>query len=108
MGARNAFDRIGYDFARNQRIAHSFMPHRDAVAYADNGKFNGSTAGHAHARFYRFGDFIQIYVSGNNFVFCAAYADKRPVQFFFGISHRPKERAVRSAVASLRYIIAFH
>ena len=51
-----------------------------------------------HAGFDRFGDLVQVHMSGNDLIIGADDADDRTIQFFFSQSQRIKQAAVRSTV----------
>ena len=84
------------------------MPHGNAVAYSDGRKDDWCSAGHGNANFYRFHNFIQIHMAGNNIVLRAYNPYQGTLHFFPGITKGVKQGAVRCAFDAFGYCVASH
>lgn len=70
------------------------------------GHLNGGAARHAHAGLYGLGDLIQVKMPRDDLAVRAYHANQRTVEFFIGIPHRVKQRAVRRPLYALGHICA--
>jgi hypothetical protein len=64
LGAANRLDRIGDDFARNERVAHAERAHADAVGDGDGAEDDRLAAGGIGARARLPGELVDVHVAG--------------------------------------------
>ena len=107
VGLCDALNAVGDKLAGDERVLHSLVAHRDSVANADGREFYRGAACHADSGLDGFGDFVQLKVAGNYFVFGAANADQRAVKLFVGVAHRVKKASVGSAGGAFCGAVAF-
>src|SRR5258706_67781 len=68
--------RVGDQFARGQRVAHSFVSHRDPVVDADGVELEWDSAGSAYGIFYNAAELLEVHVSGNDVHVGVAHRDE--------------------------------
>ena len=71
---------VGNQVAGHQRVFHAFMPHGNAIANRDGGKYDGGAAGHGHPQLDRLHNLVNIHVAGYDLVMGADNADQRTAQ----------------------------
>ena len=93
--AHRQFNRVGDDFARDQRRLHALMAHRNAVGDGDGAELTRRTAGIVNTGLGRLGLPHQGNVTRRGFVPARHHADERPVNLLFRQPHRIVVRSMR-------------
>ena len=94
MALYRALDRVGDDFAARERIAHAFVIHSDAVAYADRGHLHWCTACHAHTRLHCISNGLQVNMTRDDLVLRGNDRNKRTIELFVGETVSLEQAAV--------------
>ena len=96
LGVHDALDRVGDDLAADQRRAHAFVTHADAVADGDGAELHRETARSAHAVLGVLGQLAQRHVARRHVVPRRRDRDLRlhpiVVGHARGPEHRPRRR----------------
>ncbi len=99
LAAADQFDRIGNDFAADQRGLHAFGAHGFAVADGDGIELHGRAARGANAFLHLGREAAQVEVAGHGFDPGVGDADERLAEIVVGEADRLEHGARRSAVA---------
>ncbi len=99
--AANGFDGVGDDFARDQRILHSFGAHGDAVAHGDGAEDLRHGLRLAQGFHGRCGQIVQAGIAGGDGAVAVGDADDGLIEIGVAKAHRAKHRAVGSAFDAL-------
>ena len=110
MGAHHALDAIRDELARRETVFHAGMAHGDAVVHADGVELERYAAGLANGFLGELAQFVEVHVSGDDFVETVADGDKRFVEIFAGLdlAGGPQEGTVGSAFKPFLDNIASH
>ena len=106
--AREDLRAVGDNFAGGERIAHSLVPHGDAVAHADGGNDDGLAARGNDALFYGLGDPVQVHMTGNDLALRRNNADNGLFHLVIRPAERLEQRALRGHCRAFRKNIVFH
>ena len=101
MGNRHGFGGISNQIAGDEGVLHADVPHGDPVADGNGGEHDRRAACCANARFDGFGDFIQIHMTGDDFIIGGNDADERLADFLIGQTEGIEQRAVGGAFHAL-------
>ena len=101
VAARHQFNRVGDDFAADERGFHAFRAHRDAVADADGVELQRRPTGAANAFFQLGGKTAQVKIAGTDLRPRVGDADQRLGEVFVShanrLEHRPRPGAIYAA-----------
>ena len=103
MGLYHRLDRIGYQLARRQRVAHPVVSHGDAVVDADGIELEWNSARLTHRVLHHSAELLQVNVAGNDVHVGVAHGDERLVEIT-ALANLPggtQQTAVRRALESL-------
>ncbi len=95
--------RVGDELARRQRVAHSLVPHRDAVVHSDGVELEWNSAGGAHGFLHHLSEFLEVRVAGNDVDVGIAHRYERLVEItaLADLTGGPQQTPVRRALESL-------
>ena len=108
MGNSHTFCGICDQISCYKRVFHSNVSHGNTIAYSNCREHNRRTAGHSYTKLYSLCDFIQIHMSGNNFIVGTNNTDQRAFTLFLCITKCVKQTSVRSLLCAGFYGITSH
>ncbi|MPM53042.1 hypothetical protein SDC9_99806 [bioreactor metagenome] len=106
MGHGHGLNGVGNQLTGSQRIFHSGMAHRNAVANADGGDEHRGSAGHGDARFDGRRHFIEVDMSRDDIAVGRNNTDEGATQLLLGEAGRIEQRAVRSPLGAFCGLLA--
>ena len=92
MAAGTELDRVGYDLPADERGAHPFRAHGDAVGHRDGVELHRRAPGVPHPGLDVFGQAAQVEVARPDLNPRIGDADERLAQVFVGEAHRLEHR----------------
>ena len=104
----HTFGGIGNQVSGYEGVFHADMSHCNAVADCNCREDNRCAACHSNAHLDCFYDFINVHVTGNNFVVGRNDSNERTFHFFFGHSQGIKKRALRCLIDTITIKITTH
>ncbi len=102
MRLHHRLHRIGDQLARRERVAHSLVPHGDAVVHSDGVELEGNSAGGAHSLLHHPAEFLEMNVTRDDVHVRVADRDERLVEITAvadltgGAQQTPVRRALES------------
>ena len=108
MGRGHRFGAVADEFARDERVLHAHVAHRQAVAHGDGRKDDRHTAGQGHPLLDRFGDLVEVHVPRNDVVLGVDDADERLADFFVAQAERLQKAALGSGIDAFGKRITTH
>ena len=76
MRFRNSFNTVGNQLTAGKRVAHTDMAHGDTIANPDGIKLKRNPTSLANFLFCNFSQFLQVGMTGNQFIIGVADSDK--------------------------------
>ena len=98
MRRGHRLDAVGDELARNERILHALVAHRQTVADGDGREDDGHTAAQGDALLHRVRNLVKKDVSRNDVVLRGDDADERALNLRIAETESLKKRALRSRV----------
>ena len=108
MGQSHCFCGICNKISCHKRIFHSHMSHCNSVADCDRREYNRSSACHGNSLLNGCHDFIQIHMSGYNFIIRADNSHQRSFHFLFCHSKSVEQGAMGRLLCSFFYCVTSH
>ena len=100
VAARDQLDRVGDHLAADERGAHAFGAHRDAIGDRNRVELHRRAAGAADALFHVHGQIAEMKVAGTDLDPGVRHADERLLEIRIGEADRLQHRAGRSAAGA--------
>ena len=108
MCHRHTLGAVADQVSGYEGIFHADMSHRDTIADCDCREYNRGTSSHRNAELDRFCNFIQVHMSGHDFVIGVYNTDQRSVLFLLCHAQSIHQTSVGCLLDAFCYIITSH